>query len=64
MKLTRLFKRCIEFKLAITLTFLLACNTSVDDEVVEVTPEQIRIGILAPITGPLAGFGLDMVSTA
>jgi len=58
------FTRLSSLLSSISLTLILACNTSVDDKIEEVTPDQIRIGILAPITGPLAGFGQDFEKTA
>ncbi|TQV87403.1 ABC transporter substrate-binding protein [Aliikangiella coralliicola] len=50
--------------LVFSLVFLASCDTSVDDKIPEVTNDQIKIGLLAPVTGPLAGFAQDMEATA
>lgn len=46
------------------LNCLMSCNTSVDDKIQEIEPNQIKIGLLAPLTGPLAGVGQDFEGTA
>ena len=57
-------KLIIQLIASLSVAVLIACNTSVDEKIEEVKPSQIKIGILAPITGPLAGFGQDMEATA
>ena len=50
--------------LLIALASIFACSTDVDDATNNIADDHVKIGILAPLTGPLAGFGRDMENTA
>lgn len=52
------------FLLIIICISIISCDTSVDDRTQEIEPQQIKIGLLAPLTGPLAGVGQDFEGTA